>query len=1467
MMKKLLLITLNLLIVSLGISQISAGGEPISKKFLESKKINTVTLEAVSQQWIDEAAETDGKNGAIERVAKNIPTNLNPYNSGTWETLKNGDKLWRLQITATNALGINALFKDFSLAQGSKLFVYSPNYKQVIGAFNETNNDESKLFSTEIIFGNTLILEYLEPKNQANRGFFTIENIGSFYKSTGFPNQDTDDFNNSEYCEINVNCSEGSNWQDEKKGVARILVRSSAGQGWCTGTLVNNTNADCTPYFLTAYHCGDNSTTSHFNQWVFYFNFEFSGCSGTIISPTTSQSMIGASLKARSNDLNSTTTSSDFLLLELNQSVPASYDPYYNGWNNINSAPNGGVGIHHPAGDVKKISTFTETPTNTGVTWADNGNGYSTPPNGVTHWEFAWAATANGHGVTEGGSSGSPLFNNNGEVVGTLTGGGSYCTQQTSEDQYGKMSYHWQSNATASNRQLKPWLDPTNSGVTSLVGTYPPCTIVATDDAGITVVNQPTGTICGTTFSPEVELKNFGTNTLTAVTINYQINSLATQSYSWSGSLTQNATTTVSLPNMTSPAGTNTFTSTTNNPNGNTDNNNANNSITESYTTSAINSLPLSENFETTTFPSANWTLYNPDSDKTWKQSTTIGTGTGTKSMFIDNWSYDAVDDLDWLISESYDFSTVTNPTLTFDLAYAYYQQTNGSNISYDSLGIAISTNCGDSYYWLWKEGGDQLATAGGLGIEFEPAAGDWENRSIDITSLIGENSVQFAFIAKNGYGNNLYIDNINITNVAPPVAAFTANTTSVCVGESITFTDQTTNNPSSWNWNFSGAATNSSTQNPTVTFNTAGTYTISLSTTNTDGTDSEIKTNYITVSPNPTIGSYTSNNLSCYGDNSGEIIVNMTSGQAPYLYAINNGSNQNSNTFSSLDAGNYSFLVTDNNGCTTTGNTSISEPSILTLSTNNLNPAYCNLSNGSVTLNATGGTSSYTYSIDGNNYQNSSTFNNLSEGNYNGTVKDANGCIKDITIVIANVIETFTTTIQTTNAACGVNNGIASATVNGTSNGYTFLWDNNQTTVTATGLSFGTHSVTLTNTNGCSETTSFNIENVNAPIVSIQTEDILCFGLTTGSASATISGGTPGYTLNWSFGGDSLTETNLDQGDYSLTVIDDASCQTATDFTITEPPILSMNFNKTDEHCSLNDGMIEVVVSGGTSPYEYNWDNLSTGNIINQLTEGNYAVTVNDNNDCIVQASTSLINVLSPTISNAIITDVSCGGENSGQVLIDVINGSSPIQAIWSDGSENEDLTNVIAGNYSITLTDAFGCSSDSSFIIEEPEALNLLLNIVDNSPNGISTITANATGGIQAYEYEWSTGEQTQVITNLTTGLYTITVSDANKCSVDSTIAIGNVAIEDTDFIEFIKLFPNPSTHILHLEIQLKNSAPVNINVLNTLGQSLYYKENGRLIQHTETLDVSRFANGIYYIEIEIDNQIEMLKFIKAN
>lgn len=413
--------------------------------------------------------------GLMYRFATGIETNITPENSGIWTTDSKGNKIWRLHIKYPGAQALSFLFSSFHIYGLTTFNVYNKEGLRLHTTVTSKDVLEHGQQNIELCSGDDMMLELIEPKGTRPSSFVLNE---LFYAYRGLTSSLVKNFKDSESCEVNVNCTEGANWQDEKKGVARILVKAGTSFGWCSGSLVNNVKKDCKPYFLTATHCASGTTTNDYNQWKFYFNYESSTCTTPNNENSIPNNAITGCFKiAGSDDVNGDNISkSDFLLVQLGTSANVNttittlknWGVYWNGWDANNIAPASGVGIHHPAGDIKKISTYTQTATSSSYS--------GTTPN--THWQVKWSATTNGHGVTEGGSSGSPLFNYNGgnsRIVGTLSGGTSLCNALTSPDVYGKVSYHWTSVATTSTKQLKPWLDPDNTGVLTLDGSYNPC--------------------------------------------------------------------------------------------------------------------------------------------------------------------------------------------------------------------------------------------------------------------------------------------------------------------------------------------------------------------------------------------------------------------------------------------------------------------------------------------------------------------------------------------------------------------------------------------------------------------------------------------------------------------------------------------------------------------------------------------------------------------------------------------------------------------------------------------------------------------------------------------------------------------------------------------------------------------------------------------------------------------------------
>ena len=464
---------LNLLLAGLCLAvifpiqaQISQGGKPMAQaRALSLENVPVAQLPTFNLESVMLEDAQDEKAGNYPKIGRIRSVDVTPHEFGEWTNLDEGGRIWRAGVKSRDAHGLSVQFEDFNLPEGARMFIYSADYKHIIGAFTSFNNHESGIFSTQLIPADEVIIEYFEPQETQDQPF-RITGVLHAYRMVPGAESISREFGDSDSCQININCSEGNNWQDEKRGVARILVFEGNEAGWCTGSLVNNTAQDCTPYFLTALHCGVSASVSNMNQWIFYFNYESAGCSNGTSGQVPNNTMTGCARIADSGD-GGGDSGSDYLLVEINNDVPQSYNPYFNGWrrNNVTSAS--GVSIHHPSGDIKKISTYTSSLSS--VSWGG--------PSG-THWMVQWSATSNGHGVTEGGSSGSPIFDNQGLIIGTLTGGSSYCFATSSPDLYGKMSYHWASNP---GDNLSDYLDPVNSGVTSLTGTNQPCGTVSED--------------------------------------------------------------------------------------------------------------------------------------------------------------------------------------------------------------------------------------------------------------------------------------------------------------------------------------------------------------------------------------------------------------------------------------------------------------------------------------------------------------------------------------------------------------------------------------------------------------------------------------------------------------------------------------------------------------------------------------------------------------------------------------------------------------------------------------------------------------------------------------------------------------------------------------------------------------------------------------------------------------------------
>jgi hypothetical protein len=421
---------------------------------LERVQVATLTSEEL---WA--MADESDQNGTLPIYGKIIEQPMNALTEGEWTYFPNGDKMWQLRVYSPGALSMDVFFKQLYLPEGTQLFAYTADRDLFVGPYDSEENSPSGYYRTPEVFGDDVVLEYYQPFEVMEQPVLNIRGFGHYFRYVH-----DDRFERaSDPCEIDIKCPEGDEWADDMRAIVKLSIPAGGGVGLCSGTLVNNTSYDCRKFVLTAMHCTESSSNADFGNIVVRFNYQKSAC-GTGISAS-AQQKTGTTRLADSND-GGGSSGSDFCLLEMTQAIPATWPVYYAGWNANTSAPTASASgwkaicIHHPAGDVKKISTAGTV--NSG-TWQTANH----------HWKVNWIQTVTNWGVTEGGSSGSPLFNKDHQIIGTLTGGGSFCDAQTAPDYYGKMDKHFTSNPNPANEDLVDWLDAAGTGLLAIDGSYP----------------------------------------------------------------------------------------------------------------------------------------------------------------------------------------------------------------------------------------------------------------------------------------------------------------------------------------------------------------------------------------------------------------------------------------------------------------------------------------------------------------------------------------------------------------------------------------------------------------------------------------------------------------------------------------------------------------------------------------------------------------------------------------------------------------------------------------------------------------------------------------------------------------------------------------------------------------------------------------------------------------------------------
>lgn len=918
-MKKVLIFVLSfaaLLFANVLYSQ----NQPFSFKHSELlSEIDNVVVTSPDMVQIMNEDASDEKNGEMYKVARILDVNMNMDNCGTTDILADGTKVWRVRIACEGAKALKVMCEDFYIPNGAELFLYNENRQQVVNVDASNNPKFGTYYSPKMIQGDALYMEYVQPASVVGTPVFNINQIAYFYRGVdafvGYYAQKRETgFGDSENCEVNVNCAVGSSWQDQKKGVAEIFIIMGWSGGFCTGSLVNNTANDGTPYFLTADHCGGVDAANSVGQWEFYFNFEASGCTNPTSEPQY-QTVTGCQIKARPSGNQSSGT--DFLLLQLNTTEDnlQTIGAYYNGWDRSTTGAQFGAGIHHPSGDIKKISFYTEQLVAQTYSNSNTANG---------HW---WAKWQNNNsditGVTEGGSSGSPLFNGaNKLIVGTLTGGSSNCsaTGQNRSDMYGRFDLHWENGGTSNANRLKPWLDPNNTGAETCPGRYPGS---GTDPEPPTPGNLTadfTGNPTTVNVGGTVAFRDASTGNPTSWSWTFQGGNPST-STSQNPSVVYSTAGTYNV-SLTISDGTNNDTETKNayitvNENGEINPPDPNGDLAAAFVASSYN-IVIGECINFTDLSSGSptswtWTFQGAETVSSTQQNPTNicynTPGTYNVTLYVQN----ANGDYDSEVCEGC-IVVENNPTLPI----ADFE----ANITIIPVGGVVRfTNLsqnGPFDQWAWHFYG---GTPEMVSDSVPPVIAYTQIGTYDVELRCRKtNGVQDIEVKHN------YIKVIPHSD-ARPVANFTSNKTLVRPGETVNFIDLSTSNPYIWNWEFEGGTPSTSNQpNPSVVYNTEGSYYVRLTVSNNIGSDEITKEMYIVVSnvdpcTEPPHVEFTSTDRAiAYG--SQVLFENLSTGATNSMWTFEGGNPRTSTEFSPTNGviystpGIYDVTLTVSNNC-----------------------------------------------------------------------------------------------------------------------------------------------------------------------------------------------------------------------------------------------------------------------------------------------------------------------------------------------------------------------------------------------------------------------------------------------------------------------------------------------------------------------------------------------------------------------
>ncbi len=622
---------------------------------------------------------------------------------------------------------------------------------------------------------------------------------------------------------------------------------------------------------------------------------------------------------------------------------------------------------------------------------------------------------------------------------------------------------------------------------------------------------------------------------------------------------------------------------------------------------------------------------------------------------------------------------------------------------------------------------------------------------------------------------------------VTPTEAKFTPSNVTACQNVNITFNGTASVNAITYEWLLPGGTPSTSTlANPVVSYAAAGTYDVTLVVTNGCKSDTLARpgmveiVNYCPPTCNLAVTMIASK-PSCFNGTDGFATTATSGGVAPYSYTWSNG--QLADTATNLSAGSYTVTVTDANGCFVISSVTVGNPQQLTATGATTAPTTCNGTNGTATAIASGGAGNYTYAWNTMPTQTTATATNLGQGNYACTVTDGNGCVTVIGVSVSDGCATCTLGINpiATNASCNLQNGTINANATGQIGMVTYAWSTGATTPTIANLGAGTYSVTVTDAGSCVD---------SATVILVQSGSVM------------------------------------------------------------------ITMNPTDNFCSTNGGTISTSIAGGAIPYSYSWNTGQSTSAIQNLTTGSYSITVTDANGCAANSSVAVTSIANgPSVTTSQV-NVSCFGAHDAIVNMTITGGNLPYAVVWSPLNVSaQNLNSLAAGTYTAVVADQAGCLATTTVVISQPDSL-VLVTTSTPTLSSDGTASVSVSGGTPPYNYAWNNGKITQIIQNLVTGTYTVTVTDAKGCT-----KIANIVVQDftsntngINTLTAFDVFPNPTNGEFAIKLDFIATTDMTIKVFNMVGQPIY-EVNATDKMLFLPINLTNQGAGVYFIMVQTE------------